>query len=155
MVLRPLNSTNYQVVFTNAYVTVANVGTNTFAVSGTPFGLQLGNVVAHYGRGIPFSNGTGGPGSVYIAVNLPPPVLNTTITVPSATYPLYNDGGRNYAIQVQLLGQPFLVTTNSDNGPGSLRQAALNANALGGTNIITFTNTLSGQTITAHQRADC
>ena len=147
-VLRPLNSTNYQVVFATGYMTVTNVGTNTFAVSGTPFGLQVGDVIAHYGRGIPFSNGTGGPGSVYIAVNLPPPVLNTTIIVPSTTYPLYNDGGRNYAIQVRALGQPFVVTTNSDNGPGSLRQAVLNADAFGSASTINFATNLSGQTIT-------
>jgi hypothetical protein len=147
-VLRPTGGNNYQVVFATGYLTVGNVGTNTFAVSGTPFGLQVGDVIAHYGRGIPFSNGTGGPSSVYIAVNLPPPVVETTITVPSSTYPLYNDGGRNYAIQVLALGQPFLVTTNRDNGPGSLRQAALDANAFGSASTINFANTLSGQTIT-------
>ena len=147
-VLRPLNSTNYQVVFATGYMTVTNVGTNTFAVSGTPFGLHVGDVIAHYGRGIPFNNNTGGPSSVYIAVNLPPPAVNTTITVPSSTYPLYNDGGRNYAIQVQALGQPFLVTTNSDNGPGSLRQAALDANAFGSASTIDFATNLSGQAIT-------
>jgi hypothetical protein len=146
-VLRPLNSTNYQVVFATGYFTVTNVGTNTFAVSGSPFGLQVGDVVAHYGRGIPFSNGTGGPSSVYIAANLPPPVVGNTITVPSSTYPLYSDGGRNYAIQVQLLGQPFLVTTNHDNGPGSLRQAVLNANAFVNASTINFATNLSGQTI--------
>ena len=147
-VLRPSGGNNYQVVFGTGYMTVANVGTNTFAIFGTPFGLLAGDVIAHYGRGIPFSNGTGGPSSVYIAVNLPPPVVGTTITVPGSTYPLYNDGGRNYAIQVQVLGQPFLVTTNSDNGSGSLRQAALNANALGSASTINFAANLSGQTIT-------
>ncbi len=146
-VLRPLNTTNYQVVFATGYFTVANVGTNTFAVAGTPFGLQVGDVIAHYGRGIPFDNHDSGPSSVYIANNLPAPVVGTTITVPGATYPLYDDGGRNYAIQVQLLGQPFLVTTNSDNGPGSLRQAVLDANAFGSASTINFATNLSGQTI--------
>ena len=80
-------------------------------------------------------------------MNLPPPSLGTTITVPGSVYPVYNDGGRDYAIQVRALGQPFLVTTNSDNGPGSLRQAALNAAALGGTSTISFATNLSGQTI--------
>jgi hypothetical protein len=128
-------------------MTVTNVGTNTFSVLGTPFGLQVGDVIAHYGRGIPFNNGTGGPSSVYIAANLPPPVVGNTITVPSSTYPLYNDGGRNYAVEVQLLGQPFLVTTNSDNGPGSLRQAVLDANAFSSASAIKFATNLSGQTI--------
>jgi fibronectin-binding autotransporter adhesin len=149
-VLRPLNSTNYQVMFATGYMTIASVGINTFAVPGTPFGLQTNDVIAHYGRGIPFSNNTGGPSSVYIATNglpLAPPVVGTTVTVPSSTYPSYNDGGRNYAVQVQALGSPFLVTSNSDNGPGSLRQAVLNAAALGGTSTINFTSTLSGQTI--------
>ena len=146
-VLRPLNSTNFQVVFGTGYFTVTTVGTNTFSVSSTPVGLQVGDVIAHYGRGIPFNLGTGGPSSVYVAVTMPPPVVNTTITLPSATYPLYNDGGRDYAIQVQTIGQPFLVTTNSDAGLGSLRQAVLNANAFVGASTINFAPNLSGQTI--------
>src|SRR5581483_1296306 len=145
-VLRPLNSTNYQVVFATGYLTVTNIGTNIFTVSGAPVLLQANDVIAHYGRGIPFGNGTGGPSSVYIGVNLPAPVAGTTITVPGPVYPVYNDGGRNYAIQVQARA-PLLVTNNSDSGSGSLRQAVLNAGTMGGQNVITFTNTLSGQTI--------
>ena len=52
-VLRPVNTTNYLVAFATGYMTVANIGTNTFGVSGTPFGLQVGDVIAHYGRGSP------------------------------------------------------------------------------------------------------
>ena len=144
-VLRPAG-TNYQVVFeTTNYLTVTSVGTNTFVIPGPSFGLLPGDVVAHYGRGIPFSNGTGGPSSVYIAVNLPEPTVGEIIAVGGPVYPLYNDGGRNYAIQV--LVSSFVVTTTNDAGAGSLRQAALTAAPLPGTSTISFAPNLSGQTI--------
>lgn len=43
---------------------------------------------------------------------------------------------------------PLLVTTTFDNGPGSLRQAVLDAAVLPGTNRIHLASSLSGQTIT-------
>ena len=143
-VFRPMG-TNYQVVFETSYLTVTNVGTNSFTIPGPAFGLLPGNVLAHYGRGIPFNNNTGGPSSVYIASNLPEPTNGEIIGVPSSTYPLYSDGGRNYAIQV--LASEFLVTTTNDQGAGSLRQAALDAAALSGTSTISFATNLSGQVI--------
>jgi hypothetical protein len=82
-VLRP-TGTNYQVVFETSYLTVTNVGTNTFAIPGPSFGLLPGDVIAHYGRGIPFSNNTGGPSSVYIASNLPEPTNGEIFGVPSS-----------------------------------------------------------------------
>ncbi|MGZ8710654.1 MAG: choice-of-anchor Q domain-containing protein, partial [Thermoanaerobaculia bacterium] len=42
----------------------------------------------------------------------------------------------------------FNVTTNADNGAGSLRQAIIDANAAGGPDTITFNAGLSGSTIT-------
>jgi hypothetical protein len=104
-VLRPTSSdstsTNFQVMAASVYFTVTNVGTNIFSVS--PFNVQAGDWIAHYGRGIPLSNGTGGPASVYLAVDLPVPVVGTSIQLPGSTYPLYNDGGRNYAIQAGVI----------------------------------------------------
>ncbi|MBC8096476.1 MAG: right-handed parallel beta-helix repeat-containing protein, partial [Akkermansiaceae bacterium] len=46
------------------------------------------------------------------------------------------------------LRQPLLVTTASNAGPGSLRQAVLDAAALPGAGVITFAPALSGATIT-------
>src|SRR5437879_4214560 len=42
----------------------------------------------------------------------------------------------------------FIVTTNSDSGPGSLRAAIINANNAAGADTITFAPALNGQTIT-------
>lgn len=143
-VLRPAGtSTNYQVVFeTTNYLTVTSLGTNTFVIPGPSFGLLPGDVIAHYGRGIPFSNGTGGPSSVYIASNLPEPTNGQVIAVPGPVYPLYSDGGRNYAIQV--VASTFVVTTSSDSGPGSLRQTVLSAAAVPGISTISFAPFLTG-----------
>lgn len=46
------------------------------------------------------------------------------------------------------LRQPFLVTTNSDDGFGSLRRALLDADTLAGSATISLASSLSGQTIT-------
>jgi hypothetical protein len=46
------------------------------------------------------------------------------------------------------LRQPFLVTTNSDDGFGSLRRALLDADTLTGSATISLASSLSGQTIT-------
>jgi hypothetical protein len=43
--------------------------------------------------------------------------------------------------------ETFVVTTNADAGPGSLRQAILDANAAPGDDVITFAPSLNGQTI--------
>ena len=50
--------------------------------------------------------------------------------------------------QRTLLSASHVVTNTSDSGAGSLRQAVLDANGTAGADTITFTATLSGQTIT-------
>ena len=65
---------------------------------------------------------------------------NLTIVTPTNTSTFHT-----YGIALR---QPFLVTTNSDAGLGSLRQAALDATVLGVTSTIIFATNLSGQTIT-------
>ncbi|HEX3719609.1 MAG TPA: choice-of-anchor tandem repeat GloVer-containing protein [Verrucomicrobiae bacterium] len=113
-VLRPVG-TNFQVMLETGPLTVANIGTNLFAAP--PFALQVGDLIAHYGRGIPFSNGTGGPSSTYDnnGLPLPMPSVGQLLQLPGTTYPLYNDGGRNYAIAVVVSGVPNLAITPSGN----------------------------------------
>jgi hypothetical protein len=65
---------------------------------------------------------------------------NLTIVMPTNTSTFHT-----YALALQ---QPFLVTTTSNAGPGSLRQAVLDAGALPGAKTITFAPTLSGAVIT-------
>jgi hypothetical protein len=97
-VLRPVNA-NFQVMSQNGPFTVANVGTNIFVAS--PFNLEAGDLIAHYGRGIPLTTGTGGPSTVYYSeAPLPMPTVGQILQLPGPTYPLYNDGGRNYAIAI-------------------------------------------------------
>ncbi|BAQ65372.1 choice-of-anchor Q domain-containing protein [Geminocystis sp. NIES-3709] len=60
----------------------------------------------------------------------------------------YNQG-TNTSDTVTILQNDFVVTNTSDSGEGSLRQAILNANAIAGSNIITFNIAGSGvRTIT-------
>src|SRR3974390_880431 len=43
-----------------------------------------------------------------------------------------------------VLAAELLVSNNNDSGPGSLRQAVLDNNSLGGGNTITFSNVVAG-----------
>ncbi|HEY3853579.1 MAG TPA: hypothetical protein VGO67_04205 [Verrucomicrobiae bacterium] len=99
-VLRPVGS-NFQVMADSGTLTVADVGTNFFAVP--PFNLEVGDVIAHYGRGIPLTTDTGGPSTAYYSGGvLAMPIVGDVLQLPSSSYPLYNDGGRNYAIAVNI-----------------------------------------------------
>jgi hypothetical protein len=107
-VLRPLDSTNFMVLYHSGYLTVSNIGTNTFPV--TPFNVRPGDFIAHYGLGIPLNNFTGGPATVYFGGNLPAPVVGETVTLPGSSYPLYNDDGRDYAIEAIVRSGPDVPT---------------------------------------------
>ncbi len=65
---------------------------------------------------------------------------NLTIVMPTNSSTFHT-----YALALR---QPLMVTTNSNAGPGSLRQAVLDAVTLPGANPITFAPALSGATIT-------
>jgi hypothetical protein len=96
--LRP-EGTNFEVLMETGALTVANVGTNYFPVP--PFSLEAGDLIGHYGRGIPLTTATGGPSICYYnGSTLPMPPVGQFIQLPGPDYPLYNDGGRNYAIAV-------------------------------------------------------
>jgi hypothetical protein len=137
-VLRPLNATNYLVVTNTGYFIVTNVGLNTFPAPSVY--LQVGDVLAHYGRGIPLATGTGGPSSVYDnnGLSLPKPIVGQTIALPGPIYPLYNDGGRDYAIAITVSGVPNLTITPSGTN------VILAWPAAGNTTLMQTTNLTSG-----------
>jgi hypothetical protein len=97
-VLRPVGS-NFQVVTDSGGLIVSAIGTNIFAVP--PFDLEAGDLIAHYGRGIPLSGEIAGPSTAYYDGSvLAIPSVGEVLQLPGPAYPLYNDGGRNYAIAV-------------------------------------------------------
>jgi hypothetical protein len=111
-----MGSNAFEVMMKTGLLTVTNAGTNIFAAP--PFNLQVGDLIAHYGSGIPLSIGTGGPSSVYSVTNvndipLPMPVVGSNVEVPGPIYILYDDGGRNYAIAVAVSAPPNLSITQS------------------------------------------
>jgi hypothetical protein len=136
-VLRPAG-TNFQVMLKTEYLTVTSVGTNTFAAP--PFILLVGDQIAHYGRGIPLDYNTGGPSSVYDNQGLPLPVPNVgdILELPGPVYPLYNDGGRNYAMAVGVSPLPSLSIAVLGNSvviswPGPATDTLLQTTNLNGT----------------------
>jgi len=131
-VLRPMGSNSFQVLMKTGPLTVTNEGTNIFEAP--PFDLQVGDLIAHYGTGIPLSIETGGPSSVYIVTNiddfpLPMPVVGTTIEVPGPIYILYDDGGRDYAIAIAVSTVPNLDITQTG-GTVTVSWPAVGANTL-------------------------
>src|SRR5262249_34532357 len=64
-----------------------------------------------------------------------------TLTVQAGT------GDVGGSVQLTIPANGLVVTSTSDSGPGSLRQAVLNANAFAGASTITFAAPLAGQTI--------
>jgi hypothetical protein len=156
-VLRPAGDTTFLVMTNTGYLMVTNVGLNTYAAP--PFNLQVGDLIAHYGRGIPLDIGTGGPSSVYDKGDgqpLPKPVVGEIISLPGPDYPLYNDNGRNYAMAISVSGVPNLITTQSGdgvivswpaNGANTLLQTADLAGGIWTTNA-SFTSTTGVNSIT-------
>lgn len=99
-VLRPTGTT-FQVMTDSGALMVANIGTNFFAVP--PFRLEAGDLIAHYGRGIPLTTVPDGPSMAYYDGSvLPMPFVGDFLQLPGPNYPLYNDGGRDYAIAVNI-----------------------------------------------------
>ena len=101
-VLRPIG-TNFQVMTDSGALIVADIGTNIFAVP--PFNLEAGDLIAHYGLGIPLNTSAGGPSTAYFnGSGLAIPSVGEVLQLPGPAYPLYNDGGRDYAIAVGVGG---------------------------------------------------
>jgi uncharacterized delta-60 repeat protein len=89
------------------------------------------------------------------SVTLSMAALAETLGIAEAAETLRLDlaAGSGYAVDnavnnatITITQNGFVVTTNADSGEGSLRQAILNANALAGTDTITFAGTMADTT---------
>jgi hypothetical protein len=134
-VLRPIGS-NFQVMTDSGALIVAAIGTNIFAVP--PFNLEAGDLIAHYGRGIPLNAATGGPSTAYFNGSvLAMPSVGEVLQLPGPAYPLYNDGGRDYAIAVGVGGLSALNIARSGGSvvvswPATLTNSLLQTSDLAG-----------------------
>ena len=93
IVLQPLGADQYKVIYENNFtVTPLSLpGVETFPVA--PILVQPGDLIAHYGTGIPFTDGSLGGTFQQIFYSSPnPPTLNSVITLPGASFP---QGGAN------------------------------------------------------------
>ena len=132
-VLRPTGA-NFQVMTDSGALTVANIGANFFAV--TPFSLEAGDLIAHYGRGIPLTTVLNGPSRAYYNGSvLPMPTVGDFLQLPGPNYPLYSDGGRDYAIAVNIgsrvvSGGPQILSIAQAGGSVVVSWSAADTNTL-------------------------
>jgi len=98
-VLRPNTTTGgYDVVFVSDPLTVPSALTADQVVDypvAPSFAVQAGDLIAHYGQGIPIDIGTGSDAVYYPANN--PPVVGTNITLGSSDFPTLA-GPRTYSL---------------------------------------------------------
>ncbi len=128
-----------------AYTSVANLITIDFTINGTA-GLT-------YALDFFASSGTKSPAAMYLgsvtATNIPSASYTSSATfnlatpltsgqTVTATVTPFNNTTSNFATNASF-SNPFQVSTGSDSGVGSLRQAILDADAAGGNPTITFT----------------
>lgn len=117
IILRPITGSpnNYTVIFDSGQLTVPSVGTEqiqTFPVG--PIEVHNGDLIAHYGNGIPYDGGLGtGLDTVFYPVNTAP-TIGTQIDVTSGdtTFPLCGTlcSDRNYSIAAIVnLGAPTIT----------------------------------------------
>ena len=100
-VLRPIGGNDYTVIHDIGPLQVPAVATGQvldFPVNN--LAVLAGDVIAHYGRGIPITIGSGTDALYYPAS--PAPAFNTTITLGVAPYPAFNQA-RTYSFAAQVL----------------------------------------------------
>jgi len=110
-VLRPDGLGGYLVVLDSGALTVPSSLTADQVVDyplGSPIAVQAGDLIAHYGQGIPVDIGTGTDGVYFPANN--PPVAGTTITLGTGDFPTL-DQARTYSFgaMVDVGGSPASV----------------------------------------------
>jgi len=95
-VLRPTGGNNYLVLSADALVGTGTNLTKLFPV--TPIAVQLGDLIASYGRSIPYTDGPLGGSFQPIYYPSPSaPVVGNTITLNSGAFPENNNFIRDYA----------------------------------------------------------
>lgn len=106
-VLRPTGGANeYEVVFATDLLTASLSGINTFSLS-TPFEVLAGDLVAHFGDGIPLSVG-GGTSALYFPTFGGAPDQGDVITLGSGEYANYDSNDRTYSIAAEV-GSPSIT----------------------------------------------
>jgi hypothetical protein len=97
IVLHPLGGGNYQVTAVDP-ITVTGAHLNAVDVFPvTPIPVTGGDLIAHYGTGVAFTDGSLGGSFQQIFYSTPsPPALNSIITLPSANFPQSAADGPNY-----------------------------------------------------------
>lgn len=103
-VLRPLGGNNYQVLSDSLFTSTGTNATKTFPV--TPINVQAGDLIAHYGVGVPYTDGVLGGSFVNIFYPSVQPVLSSIITLPSANYVQPNPYFRDYAFAANFVLPP-------------------------------------------------
>lgn len=106
-VLRPTaNANEYLVVFDSGQLTTpATPGLTTFSVAN--LAVQAGDRIAHYGRGIPFTGGSGTDSIFYPTSAVP--AQDSTIILGTNPYPSFTSQTRTYSFAATIVG-PDQVT---------------------------------------------
>jgi hypothetical protein len=136
---------------TSGAATTLLMGTVTTSPSGSQSADPITDVAAEPDGSVDFLgryNGTSGAFRVGFVTD--PQTCEKTPTVPAllrANPPSTSTGG-GAATRIAVVPDPFLVTNTADSGPGSLRQAIINANEHPGTDTIHFHIDCGTQTIT-------
>ena len=116
-VLEPVDSGHLKVVYETSPIIVGAVGVNYFPVS--PYNFTSGDVIAHYGNGIPFDNLTGTSSFDYPAS---PPSVGDVLAYPG-TYG--GPSARVYSIAVTVVPEPTTMIAGAllllPFGPSTLR----------------------------------
>jgi len=114
-VLRPTATPGqFTVVFDSGPVSVPASTTGLLSTTlPTPFAVQAGDLIAHYGRGIPYDNGAATPDSLYYPAGAAP-AQGADITLGVAPYPAFT-ASRVYSIQA-------VVNTSTATISGGIRK---------------------------------
>ncbi|MDV3223043.1 MAG: hypothetical protein LOY02_16600, partial [Intrasporangium sp.] len=108
-VLRPTGTADeYSVVFDSGQLsTPATPGVATFPVANLE--VQAGDRIAHHGRGIPFTGGSG-TDSIYYPTSAVP-AQGSTITLGAVPYPAFTSQARTYSFAASMVGADEVTVT--------------------------------------------
>ncbi len=121
-ILRPAGGSQFDVVYDTGVITVSVVAVDTVISYPASFNLQAGDLFAHYGGGIPVDVG-GGTDQLYFPTIGPAPLVGSTITLGSGSYPFASQD-RTYSIAVE-------VSTSVPDGGTSFAMLGLGMALLG------------------------
>nr|WP_275974099.1 Calx-beta domain-containing protein [Argonema galeatum] len=113
---------------------------------GTDYNLSVasGGTLNASGTIFTFNSGVDTADITFTAIDDIPAEANETFALSLATDPTYIVDAANNTGSVTIQQNDFAVTNTNDSGEGSLRQAITNANAIAGTDTVTFNITGAG-----------